>query len=318
MLHPTLTSIKDVIKFRHPKNRILWLITLIIISFSIESYPVTDTTKGDTRLIPKGKEGTEEISSQNQKKDKHNSYINDSDNDDGCNFFGSAIGEFLRFIFVEPIKAIFNRDEIVNNFSEKKFKVGFGGSILDFSLYPKASFSYSIKFNGDILFIPNEFISIREHLGIHLSPLGGFLSDFERDVYANGSSIGVEKDKGDFYYNFSFPLNTEIMVRPAGANGSLFFLIGGGPRYVYEKFTGIREYSYQNSKDSITISDGNWIPTLSFGIGRLIEIEIGGPFSSFEIRYSLGINPNRKKISLPGENSKYVHGFTLIQYQIFF
>jgi len=299
-----------------PPNKILGLIVLFILSFSFESHSGADTTKGDTRLIPKEKESTEEINSQNQKSNRrHDTYLNDSDKDNE-NLFSCVMGEVFSFLFTEPVKALFNTDLIIDNFSRKKIRLGFGASILDFSLYPKASFSYSIKFNGDILFTPNEFISIREHLGIHISPIGGFLSDFERDVYANGNPVGVEKDKGDFYYNFSFPLNTEFMVRPAGANGSFFFLIGGGPRYVYEKFEGIREYSYQNSKDSITISDGNWIPTLSFGIGRLIEL--GGPFSSFEIRYSIGINRNEKKISLPGENTKYVHGFTLIQYQIFF
>jgi len=298
-----------------PIKRMIGLLIPFILLISKETFADVDTTKSDTQLVPKENDNIEDVKIKNEEQNGDNAYRDDTDDDEDCNFLGCIIGGFFKFIFVEPFKVFF-RPNIVDDFSEKKVKWGLGASILDFSLYPKASFSYSIKLNGDLLITPNEFISIREHIGMHLSPFGGFLSDFKRDIYVNGNIIGYEKDKGEYYYNFSFPLCTEVMYRPAGVYGSFFFLLGAGPRYVYEKFEGVREYSYQNTKDSIKVSDGNWIPSISFGIGKLMEI--GGPFASFEIRYSLGINQNRKKISLSGDNTKFVHGFTVIQYQIFF
>ncbi len=301
-------------KDRPLERLFLGLFISIILIVSFETFADADTTKSDTRLVPKENESHEDVRMRNEKRNRYNAYQDESDDED-CNFLGCLIGGFFEFLFIEPFKVFF-KPNIVDGFSYKIVKWGLGASILDFSLYPKATFSYSIKLNGDLLITPNEYFSFREHVGIHLSPFGGFLSDFERDIYVNGNAIGHEKDKGDNYYNFSFPFSSEIMFRPAGEYGSFFFLLGGGPRYVYEKFEGVREYSYRDSKDSVTVSDGNWIPSISFGIGKLMDI--GGPFASFEIRYSLGINRDRKRMSLSGDNSKFVHGFTVIQYEIFF
>ncbi len=118
------------------------------------------------------------------------------------------------------------------------------------------------------------------------------------------------------YYNQSFPFYTELMIRPGGKNGSFFFTLGGGPRYVYEKLEGFRRYSYSDKIDTITVIDDDWIPSFSFGIGRLIDV--GSLFMSIEIRYSLGINQNKKRKSLPGDNTKFAHGFTLMQIQVLF
>lgn len=303
---------KNIVSYK----RFLELLILFNLGLSLPSFAGTDTTKSETRLVERESEKKEDSSQKNERRKHRDSFLDEKDADDGCNFFDALFVGFFKFVLIEPVKVFFNTDLAVYNFSEKKVKWGPGASLFDFSYYPKASFSYSLKLNGHFLFIPNEYIAIREHIGFHLSPLGGFLSDFERDVYVNGTTIGTEIDKGDSYYNFSFPFSTEVMFKPAGDKGSFFFLLGAGPRYVYEKFKGNREYSYRVSKDSLVVSDGNWIPSLSFGIGKLIEA--GNSFASFEIRYSLGINHNSRKKSLPGDNSKFVHGFTLIEYQIFF
>lgn len=297
-------------------KRFLGFFILLNLTLSLPVFADADTTKSKTRLIQRENKKNEDDRKKNEKRNHFNAFQDETEEDDGCNFFGCIFIGFFKFLFIEPLSVFFNTDLALYDFSEKKFKWGLGGSLLDFSYYPKASFSYSIKLNGDFLIIPNEYIAIREHIGFHLSPLGGFLSDFERDVYVNGIRIGKEIDKGDYYYNFSVPFSTEVMFKPAGEHGSFFFLLGAGPRYVYEKFKGNRECSYRISKDSLVVSDGNWIPSLSIGIGKLIET--GDSFASFEIRYSLGINQNRKKKSLPGDNSRFVHGFTLIEYQLLF
>lgn len=292
------------------------LIVLFIVIFPIVNFADPDTTKSDTRLVPKAKDTNEPVRVNNGKKNDHNEYQSAEEDDEDCNFWHCVVREFARLLFVEPVKAFFNRDLTANNFPNEKFRWGLGTSLLDFSLYPKASFSYGVKFNGDFLIIPNEYFTVREHIGAHLLPVGGFLSDFERDVFVNNSRIGVEKDIGYSYYNISIPLSTEIMFRPAGANGSLFFLLGAGPEYVHEKFEGIREYSYQPAKESLKLSDNTWIPSLSFGIGKMLDI--GGHFASFEIRYSLGMNRYTMKSSFPGDNVLFTHGFTVLQYQVFF
>jgi hypothetical protein len=76
------------------------------------------------------------------------------------------------------------------------------------------------------------------------------------------------------------------------------------------------EFSFRDKTDTIVVAGGNWIPSVSLGIGKLIGI--GRSFSSFEIRYSLGINRNRKGTSLTGDNTGFVHCFTAMQYQVFY
>lgn len=286
------------------------IIFLIILYISF-SYSNSDTTFSNTRLIFKGNRSnpSEEVENHENRSELKNRHNGD---DEDCNLFGN----FFEFIFIEPFKAFFTNKGSLDNFAEKPFKLGLGASLLDFSFYPSTSLSYGFNFFGDLIYVVNDHIAFREHLGIHLSPVGGYFSDFERDAFVNSIKIGQQKDVGDGYANFSFPFYSEILMRPSGPDGSIFFTIGGGPRYVFEEFKGIRSYTYQAKIDTITIKNGDWIPSLSFGVGKIVDL--GGGFASFEIRYSLGLNNNRKKLSLPGDNTQVVNGFTLIQFGLLF
>jgi hypothetical protein len=159
-----------------PFERVLGLFISIMLIVSVESFADADTAKGNTRLVPKENESNEDIRVRLENKHRYNAYQDETDDED-CTFLGCLIGGFFEFVFVEPFKVFF-KPSIVDGFSEKKVKWGLGASILDFSLYPKATFSYSIKLNGDLLITPNEYFSFREHVCIHISPFGGFLSDF--------------------------------------------------------------------------------------------------------------------------------------------
>ncbi len=284
------------------KQHTIWLSMLCLCAILLAE---SDTTRSNTRLVPK-------------KSDHGRVIVRDSseDNSDDCSFIGCLVGELFKIIFVESAKAFFTTDEITEPFASKKLSLGLGITPLSYVIYPKASATYTLQLNGDLFFSINEHLTLREHVGIRLSPIGSVLADFERDVYVNQRIIGQEKDSGELYQHFSFPLLTELLVRPGGDAGSLFFMIGAGPCFVYEKLKGTRSFTYQNTKQPITVTDKDWIPTFSLGIGKFFSYD--RPFGSLEFRYTLGINDNRKVYSLPGDNTSFVHGIAAFQMQFIF
>ncbi len=280
----------------------------------------SDTTYGPIRLVPKDNDQNQSQGSEQH--DRRACAPGDSAKDvgsacSGCfgDMFGDIFGDIFNYVLIKPFQSFFSTGDSIGNFSEKRLKWGLGGSFLDFSLYPNAAFTWGIQVNSCLVYAPNEIIAFREQLEAQVSLYGNYLSNFERTVYVDGSSVGDQTNVGTSYANYSFPLYTEILAR-TGAGSTFYFIVGAGPRYVYEKFEGVTSYSFPAPSDTVKITGGNWIPSFSFGIGKLVTA--GAGFGTFEIKYSLGINGDRKQVPLPGDNTVFVHGLAALQYEILF
>jgi hypothetical protein len=273
---------------------------IIISIFTI--YANSDTTFGPTKTYPKEDEG---VTSSNSEKDTGS--------------FGSyLLGIIFRpivYVLIEPFKQFVSKPVSTSAF-DKRIYYSLGFSYLDFFYYNNIAFGYSFKFDFDFLYPLNEFIILRESISAELSPGARLYSNFERNVYVNGNLIGQEKDIGSHYNNFSFPINTEALFKPFGSDGSLFFIVGAGPRYVYEKLIDKRNYTYQSQITNITIKDGKWIPSFNLGIGRMFDLD--DFYILFELNYSLGINTYNRSVSLPSENTQFVHSIALMDIKFLF
>ena len=280
---------------------------LIVVAMIFSSYSSDDTTYSQTRLIPKPETHT----SQQPRNIERDSCKTLSDK-----IFGGIFSFVIDGLIVTPVKTLIVGHEHIGDFSSIPFRFGIGGSYTNITFYYNAAFNYALKLDATLLYVPNENFMFRENVGITFPTGNLLLSDFKRDVFVNGSKIGNEVDKGDRYSNFAVPILTEFLYRPEGEYGSMFFSIGAGPCHIIENMVGTRSYSYQSPQDSLSVSSEYWIPFFSIGFGKLLNLS--GPYCFFEIKYQVGINPNQKMLSLPGDNSSVLNGFTLLQYEFMF
>jgi hypothetical protein len=284
------------------------LILFFSLIMPISIYSESDTTYSQTRIIPKY---TYQTDDNPPKAEKHRNNNSDADTNSIENLIGKAFGQVIGEIVFEPFKVFFSNKYSSSWISEKPIKIGVGISLFNFSYYPQIALNYGFKFNGELFYPLNDMFAVRENIGAEIFFANKIFSDFERDVFVNGNIIGNQKDICKSYKNFSFPINSELLYKPFKNNGSHYFIFGGGPRYVNENMYVNRQLSYQNRIDNLSIKKDGWIPSVSIGVGQLIEIGTG--YGLFEIKYSIGINDNLKILSLPSMNSPYVNSIALMQ-----
>jgi hypothetical protein len=135
--------------------------------------------------------------------------------------------------------------------------------------------------------------------------------DFQRNVYANETLIGIQKDITESYNSITIPIVPEISVFPAGRNSSFYISSGIGVCALWENVSLRRTENYSSViNHHMSISKTNLQPCFSFGLGRLKET--GSASGDFEIRYLGVLTRNQKESSIPSDNTNYFNEISLI------
>jgi hypothetical protein len=263
-----------------------------------------DTTYGNVQPSDK-----EHSPPQTQPADQNHIHSNNDDTNSlfGC-LFEEAIGGLVKgifYIYGEPIVKIISSDELDNGKKSHQFSLSTGTA---FILYPGIAAGMQFQFDAlEYLNLTNHF-SFSVKTGVEPSWMGIY-KDFKRNVYVNGTSIGTMKDESKSYFNMLIPVQGYIHFFPTGQNGSFNIYAGYGINLIYENLKAQRTTTYNSLNESTSISNSSFIPSLSIGLGRLVEgNKVTGNFS---VEYSIFFNKYRHTLSLPSDNTRFLHTIAL-------
>jgi hypothetical protein len=290
-------------------NRIkLCIISIVTIYISsIVAFNDTSTIINSTTILGETKTDTIHIKTVKQEGDKY--VETKEENETNIRLFDTTngFGPFLA-IFIIPFDMFFNVKTPVRKLNNKIFRIGFSYSLFN-TVQSSYLSGFGIELNQSSLTMLNRYLGIRQDFGIYFFP-----GNFENKEYAhnlNGSVYGDVSDKSLLYFNTTIPLNFELLFRTNAIDGTLFLLLGGGGRYVYESNKIRRQNSYYFSSDTLTLEQSNLLPSISIGLGRMAFYK--NSMITAQIRYTISINPNKKSDPFPSQFSSLFNYITLME-----
>jgi hypothetical protein len=264
-----------------------------------------DTTYGPVLTTDKNNPPPSDPEDQNP---THHSCRQSEDNDTESLWSGffELIGKGLYYIYIKPVITIADGDACLSKPPRRNsvaLSLGNG-----FILYPGISAGMQLKAEALDIFRFHKQWGLGFKTGINPSFMSIF-TDFQRDVYVNNALIGVQKNESLHYFNLQIPIHALIQWFPSGLDGSFHAYVGGGLTYVYEHLKAFRSTTYSLERDTVTINNGEFVPTFTLGLGRIVEGK--NVMGKFSLEYSLLFNPYKKNLLLPGDNAKYSHLISL-------
>lgn len=127
-------------------------------------------------------------------------------------------------------------------------------------------------------------------------------ADFVRDMFVNGTHIGVQNFISDSYYSLITPARIDLLLFPKTTTNSFHFILGAGVAYTSEETEGLLWSS--NSKKHITATSHDWNPTVHVGLGWQINK------ASLEMGYDYLATENSGQRFTPADNSRFRGKFT--------